>query len=203
MNAMNIDKANILGHSYGGKIAYLMALMYPQFVSSIIALDIAPKAYTSRNADYTTLLQLLQTLPSLEFAERNEIEQYVMDKLPKGQFSLFEVKFLLATLVPKSHDKSNREWIWKMNIEGILDQIDNVTGFDIEDGGYLPYNGPSYLIRGGDSPFVKDEDLNLIHELFPTTKMMTVEGASHYLHIEKAQETIKCVETTLAEVDVA
>eukprot|EP01083_Nonionella_stella_P300851 1029148_1 len=39
-NYMGIEKAIWMGHSYGGKVAYLAGLMYPQHVASIIALDV-------------------------------------------------------------------------------------------------------------------------------------------------------------------
>ena len=123
-----------------------------------------------------------------------------MDKLPTGQFTLFEIRYMMATFVPKSREKSNREWVWKMNIDAMLDQIDITTRFDIG-GDYLPYNGPSYLIRAGNSVHINDEDLGLIYGLCPNTKVITIEGASHHMHSDKPQETVGSVAAALAEVD--
>eukprot|EP00483_Globobulimina_turgida_P012452 UN12475 len=120
MSNKNIEKAIWLGHSYGGKIAYLAGLMYPQFVSSIIALDVAPKAYTSRNQIYIDLLKVFQKIPQMEFMNRSEIEEYIVKEMPV--ITPFEVKFLVSALVPKSYDTGNKQWHWKMNVDVMLDQ---------------------------------------------------------------------------------
>ena len=40
-----IEKATVLGHSMGGKVAMLFACLYPEKVTQLIVADIAPKAY--------------------------------------------------------------------------------------------------------------------------------------------------------------
>ena len=203
LNHQNITKAIFLGHSYGAKVAYLSGLMYPQFVEGIIALDIAPKPYSSRNHIYIKLLKIFQEIPNKSFASRQEIEEFIFNKM-EGELKLFEIKFLISTLIPKSYDTtaSNQQCIWKMNIDVLLEQIENITCFKIdEDDMYGSYNGKTYLIRGGDSNFVLDDDLDLIKDKFPNTKLMTVNGASHYLHMDKPQETIKCIVHALNDIN--
>ena len=63
------------------------------------------------------------------------------------------------------------------------------------------YNGKTYLIRGGDSKFVLDNDIDLIKDKFPNTKVMTVDGASHYLHMDKPQETLKCIVDAINDIN--
>ena len=121
LNHQNITKAIFLGHSFGAKVAYLSGLMYPQFVEGIIALDIAPKPYSSRNHIYIKLLQIFQEIRDELFASREEIEEYIFKGM-EGELKLFEIKFLISTLVPKSYNTtaSNQQYIWKMNIDVLL-----------------------------------------------------------------------------------
>ena len=202
LNYHNIDKAIFLGHSYGGKVSYLSGLMYPQFVEGIIALDVAPKPYSSRNHIYIKLLKIFQEIPNLTLDSRQEIEQYIFDKM-EGEVQLFEIQFLLSTLIPKTSGvgQQSGQYIWKMNIDVLLDQIENITSFKLdEDDMYGSYKGKTYLIRGGDSEFVKDEDVESIKDKFANCKVMTVDGASHYLHMDKQQETINCVVEALNDI---
>ncbi|WP_397471116.1 alpha/beta fold hydrolase, partial [Rheinheimera sp.] len=44
LDALNVSKAALLGHSMGGKLAMTFALLYPQRVTKLIAADVAPVA---------------------------------------------------------------------------------------------------------------------------------------------------------------
>jgi pimeloyl-ACP methyl ester carboxylesterase len=45
MNFHGIEKANLLGHSLGGKAVMTFAISFPEKVEKLIVVDIAPKAY--------------------------------------------------------------------------------------------------------------------------------------------------------------
>ena len=128
MNHIGINKAIWLGHSYGGKIAYLGGLMYPQFIESVIALDVSPISYESRNDLYIRLLKTFQKVPNLEFKFRKDIESYIIEQVP--EITQFEATFLTSTLQPVSFKQDNLKWIWKMNVDAMLDQLENITSFD-------------------------------------------------------------------------
>ena len=49
LDALNIPSTNIVAHSLGGKVAMQFAYMYPEYVESLIILDIAPVAYEPRH----------------------------------------------------------------------------------------------------------------------------------------------------------
>jgi len=49
MDQLAIEKAHILGHSMGGKIAMELALTYPQRVDKLIVADIAPIQYPAHH----------------------------------------------------------------------------------------------------------------------------------------------------------
>ncbi|MFW6338145.1 MAG: alpha/beta fold hydrolase, partial [Alkalispirochaetaceae bacterium] len=48
--------------------------------------------------------------------------------------------------------------------------------------------GPALLIRGGRSPYVVPEDLELARRLFPRVELRTIEDAGHWLHAERREE---------------
>ncbi len=58
---LNIDKAHIIGHSMGGKVAMELALTHPEHVNKLIVLDIAPVSYPARATKLFKRLKRLQT----------------------------------------------------------------------------------------------------------------------------------------------
>jgi len=204
MDQMGMQKAIWLGHSYGGKVAYLAGLLYPEYVSSIIALDIIPETHAvhTRKRDYSKLLEILQRIPSMKFKSRTAVEQFVVREKP--DMDIFEARFVLSTLFQTQSGKENDEWHLRMNVDGLLDQLENIGTFEVNDNqsGLEPvFESPTYVIRGGASDFVQDIDLPSFYRQFPNSTVMTVDGASHYLHIQKRPETQQCVVDALREID--
>src|SRR5690606_40220750 len=70
----------LLGHSMGGKIAMFFASQYPDIVSQLIVVDIAPKHYAPHHQD---VMQALNAVAFYEGMNRKEVEdiisQYVTD----------------------------------------------------------------------------------------------------------------------------
>lgn len=52
---------------------------------------------------------------------------------------------------------------------------------------------PTLFIRGEKSNYILDEDLNLIHDIFPQSKLETIADAPHWVHAEKPKEFFECV----------
>jgi pimeloyl-ACP methyl ester carboxylesterase len=52
---------------------------------------------------------------------------------------------------------------------------------------------PALFIRGANSNYILDEDIDTIQELFPRMMLETIEDAGHWVHAEKPQEFFKSV----------
>jgi pimeloyl-ACP methyl ester carboxylesterase len=64
----------VLGHSMGGKVAMLLATMYPNLVSKLIIADIGPKYYAPH---HQTILAGLNAVDFSKNPSRSEVEQIV------------------------------------------------------------------------------------------------------------------------------
>ncbi len=71
---------------------------------------------------------------------------------------------------------------WKMNLNGIRVNYDKIIG-DIEEDQI--YDGPALFIRGGNSGYVVDEDLDTIKGHFPNAKLVTIPDAGHWVHADE------------------
>lgn len=175
----NINKAIILGHSMGGKVAMLFSVLHPKRVSKLIVGDIGPMAYKPHHQE---IIHALQSLKLDNIKSRGEAEKQFstyIDDLDTRQFLLkslyWKEKGLLA---------------WRFNLEVIAREILKV-------GEALPstaiFSGPTAFIRGGNSWYIKDEDEDFILDHFPDAQLLTIDGAGHWLHAEKPLEFFELV----------
>src|ERR1035437_3866850 len=76
----HIQKATILGHSMGGKLAMMFAAEYPELITGLIIADIAPENYNSENKPFKTVQQhelilgLMEELNLVTVTSRKDID---------------------------------------------------------------------------------------------------------------------------------
>lgn len=177
----SIRKANILGHSMGGKVAMLFAVLNESRVNKLIVADIAPRPYEPHHQQ---IIAALESLPLDDITSRSEAEeQFAIDNYGIRQF-----------LLKNLYWKEKNQLEWRFNLPVIAREIEKVGE------GLAPqaiFNGPALFIRGGNSNYIRDEDLDEIEMHFPQAQLETIEGAGHWLHAEKPQEFYKRVSAFL------
>lgn len=177
----NIEKATILGHSMGGKVAMLFSVLNPVRTAKLIVADIAPKPYEPHHQE---ILAALQSLDLPNVGSRSEAsEQFAIKDEGTRQF-------LLKSLYWREKGVMD----WRFNLPAISREISKV-------GEALPpqaiYYGPTLFIRGGASWYIKDEDMEEVETHFPEAGLETIDGAGHWLHAEKPREFYAMVDQFL------
>lgn len=176
MASEGIEKAYILGHSMGGKVAMYLAGKFPVLVKRLIVVDIAPKHYLPHHQQifqgfHSVNLSALQSRKDAD----TQMSQIIKD---------FGVRqFILKNLYRNKEGKFS----WKINLEAIETNIENV-GAGLPDG--YGYAGPVLFIGGSKSSYIQSEDEADIKARFPDSNVVTVEGAGHWVHAEKPVELI-------------
>lgn len=168
--ANNLEKVSLLGHSMGGKVVMLFATTYPEMVEKLIVADIGPKFYPQH---HQIIFEALNAVDFSKKPSRNEVEeimsQYITD--------LGTRQFLLKNLY----------WVepgqlgFRFNLVVFNNNKDAI-------GKPLPeeavFSKPTLFIRGGNSDYVLDEDLENIKHHFPDFKLETIPNVGHWLHAE-------------------
>lgn len=179
----NIEKARIIGHSMGGKVAMLFSVLNPEMVTRLVVADIAPKVYKPHHQE---VVKALKELNLAEISNRSDAMEKFGNNLdtPTKQF-------LLKSL----YRKDQNEFGWRFNVEAISREVQ-------KPGEEFPPNaifqGPSLFIRGGDSPYIKDRDWETIERHFPHAELETIAGAGHWLHAQKPEEFYDTVSAFLS-----
>lgn len=168
---LNLQDVILLGHSMGGKVAMEFALRHPEFLSKLIVVDIAPKYYTPH---HQSILKALNDVDFNTVKSRKEAENI----LSKHITDLGTKQFLLKNI----YWKENGQLDWRFNLKVITDQIETV-------GQETPENEicsiPTLFIRGENSNYIKDSDLDLIHSIFSSSSLKTISKSGHWVHAEQ------------------
>jgi len=166
-------RADVLGHSMGGKAAMVLALTRPGLVGSLVVADIAPAAYTH------TQLPLVRAMRGLDLsvvATRRDADAALAGEVPDPAVRAF----LLQSLELKG-DRPR----WLLNLDALEAEMPRIMGFP---GIEARFGGPALFLSGGASDYVGAEHADLIRGLFPRAEQATIPDAGHWLHAEAPRE---------------
>ncbi len=183
------EPAALVGHSMGGKIAMIVALLHPELVERLCVVDVAPTAYAA-HSDFETFVTAmramdLDTLTSRDDAD-TQLAQDVPDPVVRG--------FLLQNL-----RREGDAWAWQLNLSVLGDDLDEIRDWpDAALAGCAPYSEPVLWVGGDRSDYVDDDHAPAMTALFPRVRRVTVKDAGHWVHSEKPGIMVELLERFLA-----
>ncbi len=181
-------RADVLGHSMGGKAAMALALSAPETLGRLIVADIAPVAYDHAHGDY---IAAMRTLDLDRVARRSDADPLLAPAIPEPPLRAF----ILQNLVIE-----NGRARWRPNLDALEAGMEALLSFPDA----LPreaWDGPALFLRGGASDYVADRHRDAIAARFPAARIETIEGAGHWLHAEKPEPFVAAVERFLDGAD--
>ena len=176
---LNFDRVVLCGHSMGGKVAMLFALLHPERLASLAVLDIAPIHYKHSHAPY---LRALMEVDLLSLSSRSEAEKALKSTITDTSTRLF----LMQSLVGKPG-----EYRWRLNLPILLLDMPEITGFPLPDVDGIVSSIQAVFILGGESDYVDEDGVVKIKTFFPKAECFTVDGAGHWLHAERPNEVFE------------
>jgi pimeloyl-ACP methyl ester carboxylesterase len=180
LRARGIESAAVLGHSMGGKIAMLMALLHPGEVDRLVIVDIAPAANPPNLLAYVRAMRAVD-LRSVK--RRAEVDAALAGAVPDPA----ERAFLAQNLVVDENAAR-----WRLNLEAIERGFPQIVGFpDLPAG--AAYRGPALFVAGARSNHILPEHEPGIRRLFPRARIVCIEGAGHWVHAEQLQAFLQTV----------
>ncbi|MES2560327.1 MAG: alpha/beta fold hydrolase [Bacteroidota bacterium] len=177
----HIDKACVLGHSMGGKVAMMFAIQYPTLCEKLIVADMAPREYRAGHDDvFDAIFQV--DLNSIQ--TRKEAEEAMKPFL--GDFGTRQ--FILKNL----ERTENGTYEWKFNLRTLFQDYANIIK---PINSSHVYDGETLFLKGSLSGYIQDSDMEKIYSLFPNATLHTIEDAAHWLHADKPKEFYEAVLT--------
>ncbi|WP_114394133.1 alpha/beta fold hydrolase [Oleisolibacter albus] len=183
MDDRGIARADVLGHSMGGKAAMTLALLHPDRVRRLVVADIAPVTYGHSHAPYVAAMRAAR-LDGI--TRRAEVEAQLADAVPSPSMRSF-----LAQNLTLDHGAFR----WRLNLEAIDAAMDTLIGFPDLSG--RSFAGSSLFVGGGRSDYLAPETVPAVRRYFPAARIEMIPDAEHWLHVEKPDAFMAVVDAFL------
>lgn len=196
-NRENITSLYIIGHSMGGKTAITFTLNYPGLVQKLINVDISPYSYLDQEhfndqiKFHKLIIDTFKNAPLTQIRSRAEMENYFESRVPNPSIC----KFLLKNL-KRSKQKN---FYWQINIDALERNlttiVDAAPPVKIGAQSFIPV----MFVRGGTSPYISDDEMDAIPDVFPNAEFKTFENSGHWLHAEEPERFISAAKNFLSD----
>jgi pimeloyl-ACP methyl ester carboxylesterase len=199
------EPVTLVGHSMGGKVAMTLALRRPELLRALVVVDIAPSVYplsggrtddpdeeASPFADYIGAMRALD-LDTLE--KRQDADDALRSAVPSRMVR----GFLLQSLV-RDGIGTDGGWRWRLNLELLERDLGELRGFPEPEAG-AHFDGPVLWIAGANSTYVLPEDRARMEQLFPSTRLVRVKNAGHWVHSEQPEVFVETLRRFLDLVE--
>lgn len=176
------DPAALVGHSMGGKISMLVALLHPELVERLVVVDVAPVPYDHAD-EFDGYITAMRAVDLGKVERRAEADAALQEAVPDPTVR----GFLLQSL-----RREDDQWRWLLNLELLGRDLDTITGWP-EDRleGTAPYDGRVLWVGGALSDYMAPEHVAAMDRWFPHNRKVTVKDAGHWVHSEQPQVFIE------------
>lgn len=164
-------RADVVGHSMGGKAAMMLALTHASAVQRLIIADIAPVAYSHSQIKY---IQAMRAVDLTKVHRRSDAETQLAEQ---------GVERALQSFFTQSLDIADKKW--RLNLDVLASEMNSIMSFPATT---AHWDGPTLFLSGGASDYVLPEHRPAIRTLFPHARFAKLPGAGHWLHAEKPRE---------------
>jgi pimeloyl-ACP methyl ester carboxylesterase len=183
------EPVTLVGHSMGGKVAMQLALRRPELLRALVVVDIAPVTYPlagGRTDDpdeeaspFAAFIAAMRALDLDRLRTRDDADAGLRAAVPSRMVR----SFLLQSLVREGLG-TDGGWRWRLNLELLERDLGELRGFPAPPAGST-FDGPVLWIAGANSSYVLDEDRPYMDALFPTTRLIRIKNAGHWVHSEQ------------------
>ncbi|MCK5821670.1 MAG: alpha/beta fold hydrolase [Bacteroidales bacterium] len=199
IDARDLSKVMLLGHSMGGKTAMFMATHYPERVSRLVVADMSPLSYIRNGeradhfAGHEHIMTALKDLDLSDITNHREADEKLEAALPDRRLRQFLMKNLTKT--------KEGNYYWQINLDVLMRNLDSLADGlnpeDYQDEGFKQY--PVLFVKGENSHYIGERDEKAIKRLFPGSNLVSIRDAGHWLHAEQPEAFVKIIKKFLLE----
>jgi pimeloyl-ACP methyl ester carboxylesterase len=198
------EPVTLVGHSMGGKVAMQLALRRPELLRALVVVDIAPVEYPLQGgrtddpdeeaSPFAAFIEAMRAMDLESLTTRDEADQALREAVPSRMVR----SFLLQSLVREG--SGGEGWRWRLNLELLERDLGELRGFPDPPPGAI-FDGPVLWVAGADSAYVLDDDRPRMDGLFPTTRLVRIKNAGHWVHSEQPEVFLETLRRFLARIE--
>ncbi len=168
----------VVGHSMGGKVAMLAALLRPEAVGRLCVVDMAPVRYQHTHV-FEGFVEAMGELDLASLESRGAADEQLATRIEDPAIR----GFLLQNL-----RRDGDGWRWQMNLDVLGSSLDRLADWPEERlDGAAPYSGPVLWVAGQESNYIRPEYDDAMARWFPRKRLVTIKGAGHWVHSEQPE----------------
>jgi pimeloyl-ACP methyl ester carboxylesterase len=189
----------------GGKVAMQLALRRPELLRALVVVDIAPVEYPLKGgrtedpdeeaSPFGAYIEAMQAMDLDALTSRDDADAALRDAVPSRMVR----SFLLQSLVREGLG-TDGGWRWRLNLELLGRDLGELRGFPEPPAG-ASFDGPVLWIAGANSTYVLPEDRPHMDALFPTTRLVRIKNAGHWVHSEQPEIFLETLRRFLQQSD--
>jgi len=171
---LNVPAVVLCGHSLGGKVAMLTALQYPNRISRLCVVDIAPIVHAMEGN--RSVLETLLALPEDVLGDRSAADKALQSRANESnQFhNTFVRQFILQNLLPTQR-------AWRLNARALLENYPKLQDFPATSGAFAEI--PTLFIGGERGGMLSRKHQGKCMQYFPNSRLEML-PTGHYPHAE-------------------
>ena len=199
------EPVTLVGHSMGGKVSMQLALRHPELLRALVVVDVAPVDYPESGgrtddpdeeaSPFAAFIDAMRAVDLDQLKTREEAETALRTAVPSRMVR----SFLLQSLV-RADVGGDGGWRWRLNLEALGRDLAHLRSFPEPPPG-ATYDGPVLWIAGVNSTYVLPEDRARMDELFPSTRLVKIKNAGHWVHSEQPQVFLQTLRAFLDAVE--
>ncbi len=171
MQAAGAERALLLGHSLGGKIAMRLSSEHPEVLAGVIVVDMLPRAIPPA---HLFILRACEQLDLAAAANRSELDRALARSVVQPEVRAFILKNMRRD--------ANNHFRWQVNLPNIIANYRTVSD---DPALTRPYEGAALFIGGERSPYRIASAAPLIRRWFPQAKITIIPDAGHLVHTDQ------------------
>jgi pimeloyl-ACP methyl ester carboxylesterase len=180
-----------------------LALRRPELLRALVVVDVAPVEYPMQGgrtedpdeeaSPFAAYIAAMLAMDLDALRTRDEADQALRDAVPSRMVR----SFLLQSLVREGTDGG---WRWRLNLELLERDLGALRGFPAPPAG-ASFDGPVLWIAGANSTYILPEDRPHMDALFPTTRLVRIKNAGHWVHSEQPEIFVETLRRFLAAAE--
>lgn len=177
-DTLQIEKAHLVGHSVGGKVAMQFAHTYPDRVKQLVVVDMATRAYAD---EHTHLIDALLAIDLKQYNSRSGVDAALKNNIKDTMVR----QFLLMNLA-----RTETGLEWRLNLQGLKQNYPHLQAAVCQES---LYENPCLFIKGARSNYIQEADISMLRQQFSRAQFKSLDAA-HWVHAEQPQTFITMVE---------